>query len=77
MDPEDNETVADAAEAALLQIETQKYETELPDRGIEKIKKLAVVFSRKNIRMDKGRLLRSSETTSHGCKGKRFYRDRQ
>jgi hypothetical protein len=49
MDPEENETVAEAAEAALQQIEEKKYETELMERGIEKIKKLAVVFSGKEV----------------------------
>ncbi|MDQ1351417.1 MAG: hypothetical protein QG657_1719 [Acidobacteriota bacterium] len=47
--PEDNETVPEAVEAALQQIEEKKYETELIDRGIEKIKKLAIVFSGKEV----------------------------
>lgn len=45
VDKEDNETVETAAAAALEQIETKKYETELIERGIKNIKKLAVVFS--------------------------------
>jgi hypothetical protein len=49
LDPEDNETVSEAANAALKQIETKKYDTELLDRNIEKIKKLAVVFSGKEV----------------------------
>ena len=46
---EDNETVETAVEAALAQIEEKKYVTELMDRGIKNIKKLAVVFSGKNV----------------------------
>jgi hypothetical protein len=49
VDKEDNETVETAAEAALKQIEEKKYETELIARGIENIKKLAVVFSGKDV----------------------------
>jgi hypothetical protein len=49
VDLEDNETVPQAVEAALQQIEEKKYETELIERGIEKIKKLAVVFSGKEV----------------------------
>jgi len=36
-------------EAALAQIEEKKYETELIERGIRNIKKLAVVFSGKDV----------------------------
>jgi len=49
VDKEDNETVDTAVEAALAQIEEKKYETELIERGIENIKKLAVVFSGKDV----------------------------
>ncbi|MCP5050466.1 MAG: AAA family ATPase, partial [bacterium] len=49
VDKEDNETVETAVEAALIQIEEKKYETELIERGIENIKKLAVVFSGKDV----------------------------
>ncbi len=49
VDKEDNETVETAAAAALEQIEKKKYETELIERGIEKIKKLAVVFNGKDV----------------------------
>ena len=49
VDKEDNETVETAVEAALTQIEEKKYETELIARGIENIKKLAVVFSGKDV----------------------------
>jgi hypothetical protein len=49
VDPEDNETVPDAVAAALKQIEEKKYETELMEKGIKKIKKLAVVFSGKEV----------------------------
>ena len=49
VDPENNETVPDAVAAALEQIEEKKYETELIEKGIKKIKKLAVVFSGKHV----------------------------
>jgi hypothetical protein len=49
VDIEDNETVENAVESALAQIEEKKYETELIERGIENIKKLAVVFSGKDV----------------------------
>ncbi|MCP5107147.1 MAG: AAA family ATPase, partial [bacterium] len=49
VDTEENETVETAAEAALAQIEEKKYETELIARGIENIKKLAIVFSGKDV----------------------------
>jgi hypothetical protein len=49
VDKEENETVETAAAAALAQIEEKKYETELIDKGIENIKKLAVVFSGKDV----------------------------
>jgi hypothetical protein len=49
VDIEENETVETAAASALAQIEEKKYETELMERGIENIKKLAVVFSGKDV----------------------------
>jgi hypothetical protein len=49
VDLEDNETIEIAVEAALKQIEEKKYETELIDRGITNIKKLAVVFNGKDV----------------------------
>jgi len=44
-----NETVEAAAASALKQIEDKKYETELIERGIANIKKLAIVFSGKEV----------------------------
>lgn len=44
-----NETVDTAIESALKQIEEKKYETELLARGVKKYKKLAVVFSGKDV----------------------------
>lgn len=38
-----------ALESALKQIEEKKYETELIQRGIHRIKKLAIVFSGKEV----------------------------
>ncbi len=49
VDKEDNETVETAVKAALEQIETKQYETELIERGIKNIKKLAIVFSGKDV----------------------------
>jgi hypothetical protein len=49
VDKEDNETVETAAATALEQIEEKKYETELIERGIENIKKLAIVLSGKDV----------------------------
>ncbi|MCP5052115.1 MAG: AAA family ATPase, partial [bacterium] len=49
VDKDDNETMEDALEKALKQIEEKKYETELVDRGIKQIKKLAIAFSGKEV----------------------------
>ncbi len=49
VDPEDNETVPSAVKAAFQQIEKKKYESRLINRGIRNIKKLAVVFSGKDV----------------------------
>jgi hypothetical protein len=54
VDKEDNETVETAAAAALAQIEEKKYETELIARGIENIKKLAIVFNGKDVTVKEG-----------------------
>jgi hypothetical protein len=43
-------------EAAPAQIEEKNYETELIEKGIEKIKKLAVVFSGKDVYVKDGDL---------------------
>ena len=44
-----NESVESAAESALKQIDDKKYETELLERGITNIKKLAIVFNGKEV----------------------------
>jgi hypothetical protein len=44
-----NETVESAVESALKQIDEQKYETELVERGIKTYKKMAVVFKGKDV----------------------------
>ncbi|HLP45815.1 MAG TPA: AAA family ATPase [Candidatus Kapabacteria bacterium] len=49
IDAEEGETVESAAESALKQIADKKYETELIERGIANIKKLAIVFSGKEV----------------------------
>ena len=49
LDKEDNETVETAVESAFEQIEEKKNETELIGRGIANIKKLAIVFSGKEV----------------------------
>ena len=49
VDKDDNETVDTALDAALKQIDSKKYETELAERGIKHIKKLAIAFSGKEV----------------------------
>jgi len=49
VDKDENETVENAIKAALAQIEAKQYETELVERGIKNIKKLAIVFSGKEV----------------------------
>ncbi len=49
VDKGDEETVESAAASALKQKEKKKYETELLERGITNIKKLAIVFSGKDV----------------------------
>ena len=49
VDTDENETVPAAVETALKQIEEKKYETELIGRSISNRKKLAVVFSGKDV----------------------------
>ena len=49
VDKEENETPDTALQAALEQIEAKKYETELVERGIKHIKKLAIAFSGKEV----------------------------
>ncbi|MCP4149583.1 MAG: AAA family ATPase, partial [bacterium] len=49
VDPDDNETAKSALTAALKQIEDKKYESELIERGIKNIKKLAIAFSGKEV----------------------------
>ncbi|MGE5342580.1 MAG: AAA family ATPase [Candidatus Omnitrophota bacterium] len=44
-----NETVESAVKSALKQIDEKKYEMELVNRGIKRIKKLAVVFNGKEV----------------------------
>jgi hypothetical protein len=54
VDEEENETPESAVKAALAQIEEKKYETELMDRGIKNIKKLAIVFRGKEVTVKEG-----------------------
>ncbi|MCP4135656.1 MAG: AAA family ATPase [bacterium] len=49
VDTVENETVESAVKEALDQIEEKKYETELVERDIKNIKKLAIVFEGKNV----------------------------
>ncbi|MCP4213823.1 MAG: AAA family ATPase [bacterium] len=51
VDRDENESVSDATEAALKQIEEKKYETELLERGIKDIRKLALVFNGKDLHL--------------------------
>jgi len=54
VDQDENETVESAVKAALAQIEEKKYETELKERGIKQIKKLAIAFSGKEVFVKEG-----------------------
>ncbi len=54
VDPDENETPADALAAALKQIEDKKYETELVERNIKHIKKLAIAFNGKDVQVKEG-----------------------
>lgn len=54
VDTGEGEVVQDAIEAALKQIEEKKYETELMERGIKSIKKLAIVFNGKDVVVQEG-----------------------
>jgi hypothetical protein len=49
-----NETMESAVKSALNQIEEKKYETDLLERGITHIKKLAIVFSGKEVFVKQG-----------------------
>ena len=49
VDTDENETVESALESALKQIKEMQYETELVDRNIQQIKKLAIAFSGKEV----------------------------
>jgi hypothetical protein len=49
VDQEEKETVESAIKAALAQIEAKRYETELKERGIKHIKKLAIAFRGKEV----------------------------
>jgi hypothetical protein len=48
------ETLESAVKSALEQIENKKYETELIERGIKSYKKLAIVFSGKEVTVKEG-----------------------
>jgi hypothetical protein len=56
IEEEDGETVDSAVESALKQIEDKEYETELIERGITNIKKLAIVFSGKDVMVKEKRI---------------------
>jgi hypothetical protein len=46
---DENETGENAIKTALAQIEAKHYETELKERGIKQIKKLAIAFRGKEV----------------------------
>jgi len=54
VDMDENESVESAVKAAIKQIKEKKYETELKERGVKKIKKLAVVFKGKDVTVKEG-----------------------
>jgi len=49
VDPDAKETVESALKSALAQIEEKKYEIELKERGVTRIKKLAIAFLGKEV----------------------------
>jgi hypothetical protein len=49
-----NDTIEEATEDALKQIEDKKYESELVERGIKNIIKLAIVFKNKQVEITQG-----------------------
>lgn len=53
-DKEDEESIEEMLDIALNQIEEKKYDTELKNRGIENIIKLAIVFNRKEVHIKQG-----------------------
>ncbi|MCP5048715.1 MAG: AAA family ATPase [bacterium] len=55
VDEEENETVSDAIETALKQIDDRKYESELMERGIKHYKKLAIAFKGKDVTVKEAR----------------------
>ncbi len=48
------ESVKSAVKSALKQIEEKKYQAELVQRGVKKVKKLAVVFNGKDVTVKEG-----------------------
>ncbi len=54
VDKEENETVELALAAALAQMEEKKYETELVERGVKTIKRLAIAFNGKHVHLKVG-----------------------
>ena len=54
VDTEENETIESTVKDALKQIEEKKYETELAQRGVRNIKKLAIVFKGKDVTVKEG-----------------------
>ena len=53
-DKEDEETIEEMLDIALKQIEDKKYDTELKNRGVENIIKLAMVFNGKEVHIKRG-----------------------
>jgi hypothetical protein len=49
VDSDDDETVDEALDAALTQINEKRYDTQLIERGIQHIKKMAIAFSGKQL----------------------------
>lgn len=49
-----DDTIEEATKEALEQIENQKYEVELLNRGIKKVIKLAIVFKNKRVEITQG-----------------------
>jgi Protein of unknown function (DUF1703). len=49
-----DDTIEEATEEALKQIEEKKYETELVQKGVKNIIKLAIVFKGKEVKVTQG-----------------------
>jgi hypothetical protein len=52
LDPEEEKELSDTAAAALLQIKEKEYETQLKEKGIEKVRSYGIAFQGKHVLID-------------------------